>query len=83
MLLVVSCFSGVFIESPPEAAMRELKEETGIKLKLADVSSSPYVDLPQNDNLNPHKGMRFYFGVKLVLIRDCVITEITTLFHFC
>ena len=49
-------FAGVFIESPAEAAMRELKEETGIKLKLADVSSSPYVDVAQSDNLNPHKG---------------------------
>ena len=37
--------------------MRELKEETGIKLKLSDVNSSPYVDVSQTDNLNPHKGM--------------------------
>lgn len=49
-------FSGVFIESPAEAAMRELKEETGIKLKLSDICSSPFVDLSQTDNLNPHKG---------------------------
>ena len=36
--------------------MRELKEETGIKLKLSDICSSPFVDLSQTDNLNPHKG---------------------------
>lgn len=49
-------FLGVFIEGPAEAAMRELKEETGIKLKLSDISSSPFVDLAQTDNINPHKG---------------------------
>ena len=58
LTLHLVCFSGVFIESPAEAAMRELKEETGIKLKLSDVSSSPHVDMPQTDNLNPHKGRR-------------------------
>lgn len=54
--------TGVFIESPAECAMRELLEETGIRLKLNDIASSPYVDLFQADNLNPHKGdvARYY-----------------------
>ncbi|XP_028399127.1 uncharacterized protein LOC114522593 [Dendronephthya gigantea] len=54
--------TGVFIEGPAEAAMRELKEETGIKLKLSDISSSPFIDLAQADNINPHKGdfSRYY-----------------------
>lgn len=54
--------TGVFIESPAECAMRELREETGIRLKLNDIASSPYIDLYQADNLNPHKGdvARYY-----------------------
>ena len=39
--------------------MRELQEETGVKLKLNDIASSPYVDLFQANNLNPHKGKHF------------------------
>ena len=36
--------------------MRELKEETGIKLDRDEVKNSPWLDLLQTDNFNPHKG---------------------------
>lgn len=36
--------------------MRELKEETGIKLDADDIKNCVQIDLLQNDNLNPHKG---------------------------
>ena len=58
----------MFLESPAEAAMRELKEETGIKLKLSDIKSSPYVDLPQKDNINPHKGEPILNYIMLVCL---------------
>lgn len=36
--------------------MRELKEETGIKLDVDEVKNNPWIDLLQTDNFNPHKG---------------------------
>ena len=84
----LQCFPGVFIESPPEAAMRELKEETGIKLKLSDVTSSPYVDVPQTDNLNPHKGRHLKMQAKQpqweIALNDAVLpVSLTELNRFC
>lgn len=49
-------FSGLFIEPPADCAVRELKEETGIKLDADEIKNCPQIDLLQNDNLNPHKG---------------------------
>lgn len=49
-------FSGLFIEPAVDCAVRELKEETGIKLDIDDLKNSPWVDLLQTDNFNPHKG---------------------------
>lgn len=45
--------------------MRELKEETGIKLDIDQVKNCPWIDLPQEDNLNPHKGdiVRYFLCV--------------------
>ena len=52
------CFAGIFLESSGECAFRELKEETGMMIRLSDVEDAPYVDLynTDKDNLNPHKG---------------------------
>ena len=47
---------GLFIETPADCAVRELKEETGIKLDADDIKNCAQIDLPQIDNLNPHKG---------------------------
>jgi len=52
----VVVFSGLFIEPAVDCAVRELKEETGIKLDIDDLKNSPWVDLLQTDNFNPHKG---------------------------
>ena len=49
---------GLFIEPAADCAVRELKEETGIKLDADEVKNSPQVDLLQTDNFNPHKGNR-------------------------
>ena len=47
-----------------ECAFRELKEETGMMIRLSDIEDAPYVDLynTDKDNLNPHKGdfCRYY-----------------------
>ncbi|XP_068741203.1 uncharacterized protein [Montipora capricornis] len=48
--------TGLFIETPADCAVRELKEETGIKLDADDIKNCAQIDLPQIDNLNPHKG---------------------------
>lgn len=52
----VVIFSGLFIEPAVDCAVRELKEETGIKLDIDEVKNSPWIDLLQTDNFNPHKG---------------------------
>lgn len=53
----VDCFlSGLFIEPAVDCAVRELKEETGIKLDTDEVKNSPWIDLLQTENFNPHKG---------------------------
>ena len=52
----VVIFSGLFIEPAVDCAVRELKEETGIKLDTDEVKNSPWIDLLQTDNFNPHKG---------------------------
>lgn len=52
----VVIFSGLFIEPAVDCAVRELKEETGIKLDRDEVKNSPSLDLLQIDNFNPHKG---------------------------
>ena len=49
---------GLFIEPAADCAVRELKEETGIKLDADEVKNCPQVDLLQTDNFNPHKGNR-------------------------
>jgi len=49
-------FSGLFIEPAADCAVRELKEETGIKLEPDEIKDCPQIDLLQIDNLNPHKG---------------------------
>ena len=48
--------SGLFIEPAADCAVRELKEETGIMLDVDEIKDCVQIDLPQNDNLNPHKG---------------------------
>lgn len=48
--------TGLFIEPAVDCAVRELKEETGIKLDRDEVKNSPWLDLLQTDNFNPHKG---------------------------
>lgn len=48
--------TGLFIEPAVDCAVRELKEETGIKLDKDVVKNSPWLDLLQTDNFNPHKG---------------------------
>ena len=47
---------GLFIEPAADCAVRELKEETGIKLDADEIKNCVQIDLPQIDNLNPHKG---------------------------
>lgn len=47
---------GLHIEKPMECAARELCEETGLQLYPDDLEGAPYIDLPQDDNLNPHRG---------------------------
>ena len=49
-------FSGLFIEPAVDCAVRELKEETGIKLDTDEVKNSPWIDLLQTENFNPRKG---------------------------
>ncbi|XP_078375877.1 uncharacterized protein LOC144659327 isoform X2 [Oculina patagonica] len=48
--------TGLFIEPAVDCAVRELKEETGIKLDTDEVKNCPCIDLLQTDNFNPHKG---------------------------
>ncbi|KAK3731437.1 hypothetical protein QZH41_013627, partial [Actinostola sp. cb2023] len=56
--------TGLHIEKPTECAARELNEETNIQLYPADLENIPYIDLAQDDNLNPHKGrQRNYFVI--------------------
>lgn len=57
--------TGLFIEPAVDCAVRELKEETGIKLDIDQVKNCPWIDLPQEDNLNPHKGdiVRYFLCV--------------------
>lgn len=60
--------------------MRELKEETGIKLDKDEVKNSPWLDLLQTDNFNPHKGtcsgkMASYFQLLRAVYNKPVIPK--------
>nr|XP_058940910.1 uncharacterized protein LOC131769175 isoform X2 [Pocillopora verrucosa] len=57
--------TGLFLEPAVDCAVRELKEETGIKLDPDQVKNCPWIDLPHDDNLNPHKGdiVRYFLYV--------------------
>jgi len=59
--------TGVLVENQLMCTFRSLLEMTGLKVKLGELEKSPYIDIPCEDNTNPHRGdaSRYYIWTGL------------------